>query len=84
MARKNFLKPFAASVATLVAGTQAQATVEAKLPNGISAAVAESAPSADVGLTLTKSGSGAKFAQHESHSSHSSHDSHSSHSSSSF
>jgi len=80
MSRKKFLKPFAASVATLVAGTQAQAMLD-KIPNGISTAATESASSADVGMTLKKSGSSVNFAQHESHSSHSSHGSHGSHTS---
>lgn len=83
MSRKKFLKPFTASVATLVAGTQAQAIVETRSPNSVSA-TAEAAQSSDLGLTLSKVGSKVQLAQHDSHSSHSSHDSHSSHSSSSF
>ncbi len=85
MDRKKFLKPFAASVATLLVGAQANATIDTKLATIISNQ--DAAQTAVDGLTLAKPDAGiqmARHASHSSHSSHSSHASHSSHSSSSF
>jgi len=82
MNRKNFLKPFAVSVATLLAGSQAHASVDAKL--GIAISKAESTEASADGLKLAKPEADLQMATHGSHSSHSSHASHSSHSSSSF
>lgn len=83
MKSRKFLKPFAASVATLVAGTQAHAAT----PNADATAfVSQPAPEAPAagGLVLTKSDGPIQLAQHSSHSSHASHSSHSSHSSSAY
>jgi hypothetical protein len=77
MDRKKFLKPFAASVATLLAGAQAHASLDTKLATAISNPDTVQV-SAD-GLTLAKPEAGVQMAQHQSHSSHSSHNSHSSH-----
>ncbi|WP_340318023.1 hypothetical protein [Rhizorhabdus argentea] len=79
---RKFLKPFAISMATLLAGSQADASIGIKLAETVSDRNLAQA-SAD-GLTLAKPEAGVQMAQHQSHSSHSSHASHASHSSSSF
>ncbi|MEG8222649.1 hypothetical protein OSJ57_18815 [Sphingomonas sp. HH69] len=81
MDRKMFLRPFAASVAVLLASTQAQAATDTGLSASVVAATSDAVPSIDLGLTLAKPEAGVQLASHASHSSHSSHSSHASHSS---
>lgn len=77
MKSRNFLKPFAASVATLVAGSQVQAAPLVDTASSVS-----QKSSVVDGLVLAKANSSVELAAHGSHSSHASHSSHSSHSSS--
>lgn len=79
MDRKKFLKPFAASIATLLIGAQAGASLPANLAAQISNPQDVTATSD--GVTLSKSDAGMHMAAHQSHSSHSSHSSHASHAS---
>ena len=81
MDRRKYLKPFAASVVTLLAGAQADASLPTNLADAISNP--DTARVSTDGVVLVTSVAGVQMAQHESHSSHSSHASHSSHSSSS-
>jgi hypothetical protein len=79
MERKKFLKPFAASIAALLVGAQAHASIDSKLTTTIEKLDAGQA-STD-GLTLSNATESVQMAAHGSHSSHSSHSSHASHSS---
>lgn len=79
--KKSFLKPFAATLGTMLAASAANATtlpVDATVAATISNA-SENLAGADV--VLEHAAAGAEFAAHGSHSSHASHASHASHSS---
>jgi hypothetical protein len=88
MKARKFLKPFAASVATLVVSAQAQAAVTAQPAvatsdvNAIGRTASQNR--ADSEIVLHKAGAAFQLAQDTNHRSHSSHASHSSHSSSSY
>ena len=90
MSRRNFLKPFALTVGTLLASTQAQASAP-QFENAVEQVQRVSAATDMADLTLavstdvvTANAQHASHASHSSHSSHASHSSHSSHSSSSY
>lgn len=81
MSSKNFLKPFALTVSTLLASTQAQAAVEPQLASAIEHVAQASTVSGMADLTLATSAETMTADAHGSHSSHASHASHASHSS---
>lgn len=82
MKRKSFIKPFAASIVTLLAGVQANAAVDHNFTDSVVRAAKDATPAVDDGLILARpEATGPQLAMHASHSSHSSHSSHASHSS---
>ena len=86
MSRKSFLKPFAATVGTLLASTQANAAIAPQVTEAVARFEQVTSTTGLADLTVVNAGASETAAQfqHDSHSSHSSHASHSSHSSSAY
>lgn len=85
MSRKNFLKPFAATVASLIISTQANATIAPQMADAVARFEQVAGATELASLTVANAdASPESMQQHDSHSSHASHASHSSHSSSAY
>ena len=85
MSRKNFLKPFAVTVGSLLISTQANAAIAPQMSDAVARFEQVAGSTELANLTVTNAdASPASMQQHDSHSSHASHASHSSHSSSAY
>ncbi len=81
--KKKFLKPFAATVGTLIASTSANAAVS-PIPEAVSLYAASAGSVAGGDVVLGHAIGDVQNAAHASHASHSSHASHASHASSAY
>jgi len=86
MSRKNFLKPFAATVGSLLISSQANAAVAPQIADAVARFEKVAGATELSSLTVANAAGSSTEAQyqHDSHSSHASHASHSSHSSSAY